>query len=309
MSYGRRGPKAPHTFTAEQLAQLSRTATGAHEVLVKVSGGGRDTAAVMAHLSYIGRNGDLALECEDGERHGGKRAAQTLIEDWDLDLYTHRIGRRLTKEEKRHTPKLAHNLVLSMPKATDSAKMLAAVRAFAREEFAGRHRYALVLHTDTPHPHVHLVVKAESEEGPRLYIRKATLRRWREEFARHLRNEGVAANATPRAVRGHRRNIIPDGLYRVRQRAVPSREPGERATRARSAVNSARDAERDSRLPDAARHAVIEEWKRSLGVLLLHRQMALATQVGRFIVAMSGEHSKSADALDAPAHEPPARTR
>jgi hypothetical protein len=74
-------------------------------------------------------------------------------------------------------------------------------------------------------------------------------------------------------------------------------------------VNSARDAERDSRLPDAARHAVIEEWKRSLGVLLLHRQMALATQVGRFIVAMSGEHSKSADALDAPAHEPPARTR
>ena len=36
-----------------------------------------------------------------------------------------------------------------------------------------KHRYAMVLHTDEPHPHVHMVVKAVSEEGVRLNIQKA----------------------------------------------------------------------------------------------------------------------------------------
>jgi hypothetical protein len=46
------------------------------------------------------------------------------------------------------------------------------------------------------------VIKAVAKEGERLNIRKATLRRWRAAFARQLRAQGVAANATARAVRG-----------------------------------------------------------------------------------------------------------
>src|SRR5205085_11119258 len=90
-----------------------------------------------------------------------------------------------------------------------------AARNFAREEVALKHRYALVLHTDEPHPHVHLVVKAVSEQGDRLNIRKATLREWRREFARHLREQGIAANATERAVRGEGRTHKTDGIYRA----------------------------------------------------------------------------------------------
>jgi hypothetical protein len=41
-----------------------------------------------------------------------------------------------------------------------------------------------------------MVVKAMSEQGVRLNIRKATLRGWRQEFARHLRAQGIRANAT-----------------------------------------------------------------------------------------------------------------
>jgi hypothetical protein len=52
-----------------------------------------------------------------------------------------------------------------------------------------------------PHPHVHVIVKAVSEWEARLNIRKATLRGWREEFARHLRAQGIEANATRRVVR------------------------------------------------------------------------------------------------------------
>src|SRR5256714_14481854 len=89
-------------------------------------------------------------------------------------------------------------------------EMLAAVKNFAREEFGLKHRYAMVLHTDEPHPHVHMVVKAISEQGVRLNIRKATLREWRRGFARHLRALGVAANATDRGVRGERRSTKRD---------------------------------------------------------------------------------------------------
>jgi len=49
-----------------------------------------------------------------------------------------------------------------MPAGTPPNKVLAAVKNFAREEFGLKHRYAMVLHTDEPHPHVHMVVKAMS---------------------------------------------------------------------------------------------------------------------------------------------------
>ena len=105
-----------------------------------------------------------------------------------------------------------------MPPGTPADKVLAAVRNFAREEFALKHRYVMVLHTDEPHAHVHVVVKAVSEQGKRLNIRKATLRAWRREFARHLRASGVTANATERAVRGSTKSPKLDGIYRAEQR-------------------------------------------------------------------------------------------
>lgn len=58
--------------------------------------------------------------------------------------------------------------MFSMPAGTPPEKVQEAVRNFAREEFALKHRYAFVLHTDQPHPHVHMVVKALSEQGVRL---------------------------------------------------------------------------------------------------------------------------------------------
>ncbi len=61
---------------------------------------------------------------------------------------------------------------------------LAAARAFAREKFGVRHRYAMALHTDQTNPHVHLVVKAEDETGRRLHVDKPVLREWRADFAR-----------------------------------------------------------------------------------------------------------------------------
>ena len=99
-----------------------------------------------------------------------------------------------------------------MPAPTPAQEVLAAARVFAREKFAVRHRYALVLHTDQANPHVHLVVKAEDIHGKRLHIGKPMLREWREDFARTMRDQGIAANATPRVVRGRNKGKRHDGV-------------------------------------------------------------------------------------------------
>ena len=162
-----------------------------------------DLKAAGKHLDYISRYGKLALETDDGERLEG-RNGKALLEEWDLDIDDVRRQASLAAVKGRKPPKLIHKLMFSMPAGTPPDKVLAAVRNFAREEFWGQHRYAFVLHTDEDHPHVHLVLKAVSEQGVRLNIQKATLRHWRSEFARNLRLLGVPANATERAVRGQR---------------------------------------------------------------------------------------------------------
>ncbi len=170
--------------------------------------------SVGRHLDYIGRYGELELEADDGERIQGRDAGQQLLEDWDLDLDEDRKEMGLASVAGR-SPKLVHKIMLSMPPGTPATGVLDAARNFACQEFALKHRYALVLHTDEPHPHVHLVVKAVSEQGARLNIRKETLREWRREFARHLRDQGIAANATERAVRGETRIRPIDAVYRL----------------------------------------------------------------------------------------------
>src|SRR5271167_809890 len=219
VSYGRGGPRETSgRLTSAQLEQIQRTVRRTPEAVVKVlPRASNDFKAVGKHIDYIGRRGDLELETEDGERLSG-RIGKDLLDDWDLDLDDVRRQASLAAKKGKKPPKLVHKLMFSMPPGTPPEKVLGAVRNFAREEFWGQHRYAFVLHTDEPHPHVHLVLKAVNEQGVRLSIKKATLRHWRSEFVRNLRLLGVEANATERAVRGESRKAKRDGIYRARLR-------------------------------------------------------------------------------------------
>jgi hypothetical protein len=60
--------------------------------------------------------------------------------------------------------------------------------------------------------------KAEGDHGKRLYIDKPMLREWREHFARMMREQGIAANATPRVVRGRNKGKRHEGIFRARRR-------------------------------------------------------------------------------------------
>jgi hypothetical protein len=215
LSYARRGPGRTDRLSPAQVEQVGRTVRRAPEVMVKVSGGGISAKGVVAHFKYLNRRPEFEIETDSDEHLQGRGSAKELVEDWDLELDAAEAKSAYSGRPGRKPVKLVHNIVLSMPAGTPAKGVLAASRAFAREQFALKNRYAMVLHTDQPHPHVHLVVKGMGEQGQRLNIRKATLREWRLEFARHLREQGIDANATQRAVRGENSTPKRDGIYRA----------------------------------------------------------------------------------------------
>jgi Relaxase/Mobilisation nuclease domain len=282
-SYARRGPGRRDHLSHDEAELIGRTVRRTPEVMVKVlSRGGQDLKAIGRHIAYLNRGGDLEIETDDGQRLSGQGVEKDVLEDWDLDLEEHRRKADLESWSRRPPPKLVHKLMFSMPAGTPPDKVLAAVKNFAREEFGLKHRYAMVLHTDEPHPHVHVVVKATSEQGVRLNIRKATLRGWRKEFARQLRALGVAANATERAVRGQTRSPKLDGIYRAEERGE-SRRARERA----EAV--AVELLRGSFQPEAGRAKLLETrrevergWWAVSDILIAKGRPELAAEVRRF---------------------------
>ena len=284
-SFGRPGRTDRMRIHAD-IDLLMRTATRTPEVIVKVSGGAKSLKGAIAHLRYIDRDGELELETDEGSRLKGDGVERALAYDWDLEACEARARAPYRGQGGRRPSKLLHNVILSMPRGTPPQKLLAASRAFAREQFSGQHRYALVLHTDQEHPHVHLVVKAVSEEERRLNIRKATLREWRRQFAHHLRAQGIAANATERAVRGRSQTTFKDGIYRASLRGE-SRHLRERLARV------ADEQRRGGLKPTAGkaklletRRAVVAGWQAAAEALLDAGQGALAQKIWGFIDGM-----------------------
>jgi hypothetical protein len=219
VSYGRALPDREGPLSIGQINLITRTVGRTPEVMVKViNKGSNSVTGVSGHIGYIGRQGRVEIETDQGEVLQGQEVGDALVEDWNLDLIQQRRNIDLTPNKPKQPPRLVYKLIFSMPAGTSPEKVQTAVRNFAREEFALKHRYVMALHTDEPHPHVHLVLKARSDDGQRLYLRKATLRQWREGFASHLRALGVAANATPRYVRGETRPRKSDGIYRAMSR-------------------------------------------------------------------------------------------
>lgn len=285
-SYARRGPGGRDRLRADEVALIARTVRHAPEVMVKVlTRGSPGPGSVARHFGYLGRYGELALETDEGEQLAGRAVGKDLIDRWDLDLDEHGRSADVSANRGRPSPRLVHKLLFSMPAGTPPQAVLAAARDFLREEFGLKHRYAFVLHTDEPHPHVHAVVKAVSEQGVRLHIKKATLRFWRHEFARHLRAQGVEANATERSVRGQVRSPKLDSIYRAVQRGWSS-HMAERENEVARELEAGRRCEDTSKLRQT-RSAVVGGWKATGNILLAEGRHHLAEQVSQFVSKMS----------------------
>lgn len=273
-------------LTPAQVDLVRRTVQRTPEVMVKVlPRASNDLKAAGKHLDYISRHGTLPLEMDGGEDMEGL-SGKAIIEDWDLDIDDLRSQAGLATPSGRKPPKLVHKLMFSMPAGTPPDKVLAAVRNFAREEFWGQHRYAFVLHTDEDHPHVHLVLKAVSERGVRLNIKKATLRHWRLEFARNLRLLGVPANATERAVRGQDRKAKKDSIYRASLRGDSTYMRAQAEAVASQLLKGSIRIDPGKRTLVETRKQVMQGWSKVATALELARHSGLVEQVRLFMAEM-----------------------
>jgi hypothetical protein len=93
-------------------------------------------------------------------------------------------------------------------------------------------------------------VRAESDYGKRLNIRKATLRKWRRAFVSHLRNHGVVSKATRRSTREQARMSKLKGIYR------PARTPRAFPQKVAHAFVKVRPPNSRASLNDSVRDAV-----------------------------------------------------
>lgn len=179
--------------TRDLRSKADRVSRGAPEVMVKITGFGKGADHIQAHLTYISRNAKLEIENERGEILKERAELKEYFAQWTNDFSDSR--RRVNQRDTMH-------MVLSMPEGTPDEAVRHAARAFAQSKFQRNHEYVFVLHTDAPHPHVHLSVKMLGFDGSRLNPRRADLQEWREGFAQEMRDQGVDAEATPRSARG-----------------------------------------------------------------------------------------------------------
>jgi hypothetical protein len=290
-------------LSSAQIQQIERTVRGVPEVIVRVSSAqSNDFGSVRKHFDRIARQGELGLETDYAEVVRGPGVGRRLMEEMDLDLEEYRRRLELIVPRGRRLPKLVHKIILSMPRGTPSQGLLAAARNFLREQFSTAHRYAFVLHTDKAHPYVHVVVKAISERGVRLHIKKPTLRRWRLAFARHLRELNIAANATERVVRGQIRESKPSAIYHIELRGASTRlRLREEAVAAELRSRGLREESGKSKLVQT-RAEVERRWRGIRASLIREGKQEFAQEVGRFLDAMSPPRTGSEQlASDLPA--------
>jgi hypothetical protein len=308
LSFARRGPGRREHLTPTQIAEIERTVGRTPEVMVKVLPKGTNSLqSLKNHIGYIGRRGKVELTSGDDEKLQGKEVADQLIADWDLELDSLRGKSDLTASSKKSAPKLVHKVLFSMPPGTDPGKVLTAVKNLCREEFGLKHRYAMALHTDEPHPHVHVIVKAMSEQGERLHIRKDTLRRWRLDFARQLRALGVPANATQRYIRGEASPRKLDGIYRANLRGDSSYIRAQFESVAAELLKGNHRVEAGKRTLVETRRQVESGWQTVADTLARDGHQDLARDVKRFVDRMPAaktERERIAAELRERAREP-----
>jgi hypothetical protein len=130
------------------------------------------------------------------------------------------------------------------------------------------------------------------------------------EFAHHLREEGIAANATERAVRGETRKAKKDGIYRANQRGGSTYLRAQDEEVATNLVKEHTRTESGKRQLLETRREVENGW-RAVGSLLANEGLHdLANDVWRFVDRLPPartERELIADELQRRVREPKAR--
>lgn len=195
------------TKAAETVVKFDRASTGV-----------KTAHHLTEAANYIARNGKMEVEDQDGLPLTREEMRERMAQ-WAADQDMPATDEDLTGKRAAD----ARRLILSCPAGTEPEKVWQTARQFAKEMLKDDgFDYIMALHVkdaDHPnepdHPHVHILIKAINKNGQRLNPRKDDLKFMRERFATLARRNGIAMNATARAVRGQSERSKP--IERVKQ--------------------------------------------------------------------------------------------
>lgn len=173
------------------------------QVMVKISGSSKGCDKAQAHATYIGRNGNVELEDEQGIKFKGKEQKDAL-KSWEA------MG--IPSKAQENNRREAFHIVFSMPKGTNPQGLKDAVRNLVQEEFDG-HKYFIAQHLDTDNPHCHVLLSASDDRGARLNPRKQDLHNYRVKFVEKLAEQGIEATASRRVHRFKHQDSKKQGAY------------------------------------------------------------------------------------------------
>ena len=147
-------------------------AMGAPQALVKIvrKGGAATRGDLVSQLSYLSREGELVLDEHDpadGDfavegREDIKGLAHAWAERWEAAArYDGRSARAASQ---------TYHVVVSFPSGTEAEAARGAADLFAERfltsgEFGDAWRHVRPWHTDTEHPHIHLVIDRRGASG------------------------------------------------------------------------------------------------------------------------------------------------
>lgn len=181
------------------------------QAIVKITSHNSGRQNVLNRMNYISREGELPLETDDGLTLEGKEEIAAYMDGWAADF------------SKRKNSRDGVSIVLSVPPGTEQAPAIKSAREFLAEEFGENHNYVFVAHQDKEHFHIHAVVKMRGHNGKQLQTQKADLRRWRENFAKRARENGIHMDASPRYARGKGRKETKTVIHQIRARGETPR--------------------------------------------------------------------------------------
>ena len=170
------------------LANIKSANKKAPQAVVKISGSSKGADKAQAHATYIGRNGQVELEDQDGNKYKGNEQ-KTALGAWQAQGMHDKHSSGARRE--------AFHFVFSMPNGTNPEALKKAVKNMVKEEFDG-HQYFMAQHLDTDSPHVHVLMNATNAKGERLNPRKQDLHNYRVAFVQKLAEQGVEATAIRR---------------------------------------------------------------------------------------------------------------
>jgi hypothetical protein len=227
----------------------ARNRPASRESVFRVLNSTKSAYAPIKQARYISRTGEqhadsvnrdahgkaieIPLENERGQRIEGRAAVDAEIASWGLkpdhenrskkwDQATD-AERLAMKSTDRLKSRQAVHMLFSVPKGSATAEQLgAAIREAAAEQFAG-HKYVIAVHTDHGRPHVHLIVKYESEmrdrrgKPKRLHLSKDRTAGVREAFTEAAKRQGIDVQATRRVDRTQTREAIAQGAEPLKE--------------------------------------------------------------------------------------------